>query len=169
MWIGCEVKMSRDMDSFLWIVSYLPRPLISWMPALPSHHLLSTCYMPVTIVGTEENEAKFCFHGTCILAEEIQNEQVKEGEEGKKEIQMMPWRKLWSEVRVQGERRGGWLRRPGGQMWHLPPATALPCPRWLQPHWSARIWFLSSLNSPSDLMIPSLAAFYFSFFISCSL
>lgn len=26
MWIGCEVKMSRDMDSLLWIVSYLPPP-----------------------------------------------------------------------------------------------------------------------------------------------
>lgn len=67
--------------------------------------------MLVTVVGIEEDKAKFCCNGACVLVEEIHNGQMKEGEEGRKggreggkEIQMIQGGKFLSERRVPTER-----------------------------------------------------------------
>lgn len=89
------------------------------------YSLLYTYSTLVTDLDIEDNKAKFCSHGACILVEEIHNEQVKEGEERRKEIQMMQGGKLLSEGKVLGEREV--VQTTGAQLLHLPPATALHC------------------------------------------
>lgn len=101
--------MSRDMNSFLWIVSSLspsPFPAYFLHACLASYHLFSTRSMLVIVLGIEENKAKFCSHGACILVEVIHNEQMKEGEEGRKDIQMMQGGKWLSKGRVPSEGGG---------------------------------------------------------------
>lgn len=157
MAIGYKVKMSRDVNPFLWIVSFaplsLPHPSLSslfptCLPCLSAFtHISDTYSMLDTALHTEENKAISCFHGACILVGETQNKQVKEREEGRKSRGYLV---LWGKYLSEGECvvRGRWPRWPGRQMLHnhlLPLSCPAPvCCSW---HCSpSSVGFLPSLN-----------------------
>lgn len=81
--------MSRGMNPFLWMVSFLlppslPACLLSWFPDCLPHppaftHLLNTSCMPGTALGTAESKTKSCSHSTCLLVGETYNQQENEG------------------------------------------------------------------------------------------